>query len=226
MAFLTWAAVAASAVFWGLRLLVPGAPTPAPGLAAARPPAVQADVGRVLGAAQAAAQPATGSAQASAAQGRFRLVGVVAAAGAGAAPGLALLSIDGKAARSFRVGAPVDGDWVLQGVDAGSARLGPERGTTALTLELPRAPQAARGQPPAGGRPAAPGGPLASAAPAAGSAATPSPATPGSGTPAGDAAQPGGAPAEGSAPAVEPAAGERVPNPEPGALRRPGPLTR
>lgn len=227
MAFLTWAAVAASAVYWGFQLFVPGAPTPQAGLAAGRAPAAQAALGRVLGTAAAAPRPAPGPAAAS--EGRFKLVGVVAPApGAPAGGGIALLQVDGKPARSLRVGAPVDGDWIVQRVDARSATLGPEGGAAALTLELPAAPVAARGNP---------GGP-------AGTAPSPQPASPrptAPGSQPAPGAETGAAFAPTAVPAPEPAtAGDinvptlapslgtegRVPSPEPGALRRPGPLTR
>ena len=220
VAFLTWAAVAASAVYWGLRLFVPGEATPPAGLAASRAPVAQADLARVLGATAAAPRPAPGPAVA--AEGRFKLVGVVAPAPGGpAGGGIALLQVDGKPARSLRVGSPVDGDWVVQRVDARSATLGPEGGAAALILELPAAPVAARGGPSAAGaaaapQPAAPRPPPPGAQPAPGGNGTAAPAP--EAPPAGD----------GNAPTLAPDAGQdgRVPSPEPGALRRPGPLTR
>lgn len=221
VAFLTWAAVAASAVYWGLRLFVPGEATPPAGLAASRAPAAQADLARVLGAAAAAPRPAPGPA--GAAEGRFKLVGVVAPAPGGpAGGGIALLQVDGKPVRSLRVGAPVDGDWVVQRVDARSATLGPEGGTAALTLELPPPPVAARGGLQGGGAttPVAPPGTprllpaTGQIAPGADGAAAPPTESP--------------APAEvtGAPTAPSPGTEGRVPSPEPGALRRPGPLTR
>jgi general secretion pathway protein C len=220
MAFLTWAAVTASAVYWGFQLFVPGAPTPQAGLTAARAPAAQADLARVLGAAAAAPRPAPGPA--TAVEGRFKLVGVVAPApGAPAGGGIALLQVDGKPARSLRVGAPVDGDWIVQRVDARSATLGPEGGAAALTLELPAAPVAARGGAGAVGaapapQPAAPRPPTPGTQPAPGGDGSAAPVL--EPPPAGD----------GNAPTPSPGAGQdgRVPSPEPGALRRPGPLTR
>lgn len=220
MAFLTWAAVAATGVFWALRLFVPGEPTPVSGLAATRPAAPAADLSRLLGAAP--APPTQGAAAAPAASdARFKLIGVVAQT---QGPGIALLSIDGKPARAFRAGAPVDGDWVLQQVGPLSATLGPAGGSPTLTLSLPPPPGAARGVPSSGGAaattapPQAPGGaarlsnqPLPPTAPLPG---TPDPA-------------PAAAPADAEPGASAPALPEgRVPSPEPGVLRRPGPLTR
>lgn len=222
MAFLTWAAVAATGVFWALRLFVPGEPTPGSSLAVARPVAPTADLSRLLGAAP--ALPAQGAAAASAASdARFKLIGVVAQA---QSAGIALLSIDGKPARAFRAGAPVDGDWVLQQVGPLSATLGPAGGGPALTLSLPPPPGAARGVPHSGSPSSA-----AIAPPAPGQAARPAPGMlsaggllPGSQTPDSTLA-PAAADAEAGASAPTLPEG-RVPSPEPGVLRRPGPLTR
>ncbi len=220
MAFLTWAAVAATGVFWALRLFVPGEPTPASSLAVARPAAPTADLSRLLGAAP--ALPAQGAAPASgASDARFKLIGVVAQT---QGAGIALLSIDGKPARAFRAGAPVDGGWVLQQVGPLSATLGPAGGGPALTLSLPPPPGAARGVPSGSGAaaptaaPQAPGG----AARLSTQALPPTAPLPSAPDPA-----PAAAPADAEAGTSAPALPEgRVPSPEPGVLRRPGPLTR
>jgi len=132
--FLLWALVAASAVFWGLRMSAGSGAAP---LAAAvtRAPAA-ADpvaVGRLLGASPAAAAPA-----APALASRLMLVGVV--AGAASQKGVALISVDGKAAKPFRVGAAIDEGVVLQSVQGRRAVLAQSGdGQSVLTLELPRA---------------------------------------------------------------------------------------
>jgi general secretion pathway protein C len=199
VAFLTWAAVAATAVFWGLRLFVPGAPTPEAGIAASRASALApADLTRLLGGGAEAS--GAGRAAPAPADARFKLLGIAALQDGGAASrSLALLAIDGKPARSFRLGEVVDGDWVLQQVDARSVVIGPPGGAPALTLNLPPLPLATRGGMPA---------------------------------PADAATAPGPTPSVSSGAANVPANGQdaptegRVPNPEPGALRRPGPLNR
>jgi general secretion pathway protein C len=66
---------------------------------------------------------------------RYQLSGVLAAATAGG-PGIALIAVDGGAARAVRVGAPVDGDLVLKGVSQGGATLGPANGPATLMLEV------------------------------------------------------------------------------------------
>jgi general secretion pathway protein C len=212
VAFLTWAAVAAAAVFWGLRLFVPGAPTPEAGIAASRASTLApADLTRLLGVGSPTSD--AGRAAAAPADARFKLLGVAALQDNGAASrSLALLSIDGKPARSFRVGAVVDGDWVLQQVDARSVSIGPPGGAPALTLSLPPLPVAARAGVPVPAAATAAPGPATSAG--GGTVATP---------PTGSAAAgPGNVPASEQDMPTE----GRVPNPEPGVLRRPGPLNR
>lgn len=130
LSWLVWAAVAFSAVAWGLRWSAGGT-----GLdSAASVSHVQAEidsmaVARSLGGAPLAA-PATPSAAS-----RFQLVGVVAG---GPLQGAALLAVDGKPAKPYRVGAVVAQGWVLQSVQAKRVSLGAGvEGPTALTLDLP-----------------------------------------------------------------------------------------
>ncbi|MET3444631.1 general secretion pathway protein C [Variovorax paradoxus] len=131
-----WALAAGAAVFWGLRLASPAEPVAA---AATMPrAAVSADadaVARLLGAVSASdAAPAAPEAAS-----RFALSGVV------ADPfnqGAALISIDGKPPRPFRVGSRVGDNYVLQSVGVRAATLGASaQGPAAFTLQLPvRAP--------------------------------------------------------------------------------------
>jgi len=131
-----WALAAGAAVFWGLRL---ASPADAVAAAATMPrPSVSADtdaVARLLG-----VLPASGAAPAAPeAASRFALSGVVADP---SKQGAALISIDGKAPRPFRVGAKVGDNYVLQSVGLRSATLGAQvDGPAAFTLQLPvRAP--------------------------------------------------------------------------------------
>ncbi len=69
------------------------------------------------------------------ASSRFKLTGVVARP----RNGQALIAIDGKPARPFRVGAPVTDDLVLHSVAPRSASLAPSPdGPVTITLELPK----------------------------------------------------------------------------------------
>jgi general secretion pathway protein C len=139
-AFVIWALVAASVVFWALRLGARGPSAPPYTVPVGDSLPARGDLSRLLGSAPAASGPAA----APEASSRFRLVGV--AAPLASAPqgfGIALVSIDGKPARPFRVGAHVDGDLLLRSVAQRSAVFGPASGGTAFTLEIPpRAPPA------------------------------------------------------------------------------------
>ena len=128
-----WAAAAASAAYWGMKLTAAPAAGPLPAALRPTPSADPAAVARLLGYSQA---PTVAMAAPSAAS-RFSLTGVVAgASGAGAA----LIAVDGKPARPFRVGATLDDGLVLQSVQGRRALLGPQRdGPATLTLELPAA---------------------------------------------------------------------------------------
>lgn len=131
-----WALAAGAAVFWALRL---ASPADAVAAAAMMPrPSVTADsdaVARLLG-----VLPASRTAQvAPEAASRFALSGVVADP---SKQGAALISIDGKPPRPFRVGSSVGDNYVLQSVGLRSATIGTQAdGPAAFTLQLPvRAP--------------------------------------------------------------------------------------
>ena len=147
-AFVLWALVAATAMFWGLRLLVqpPSAPPAAVVVSDAASPRV--DLTRLLGVAPAA--PVAPVAQVDA-NARFRLLGIMAPklSATGRAHGVALIAVDGKLPKAFRVGATVDGETLLQSVSLRSAALGSARGGPGFTLELPPLPGAATGTLPA-----------------------------------------------------------------------------
>lgn len=135
-----WAAVAASAVHWGLKVWVVSPTLPQAVQVADAGPALRGDLSRLLGvdapALTAAAAPEP------AADARFSLIGVLSPQSAQAArEGVALIAVDGKPAKAFRVGAVVDGQNVLQSVDTRSASLGPRGGASLVALRL--APPAA-----------------------------------------------------------------------------------
>jgi general secretion pathway protein C len=136
IAFLVWAAVAASAVFWLLRLSAssPAAPPYTVAIAAAALP--RGDLNRVLGAPPVVANPAQAQAEPALAT-RFKLLGVAAPREGGNRFGLALIAVDGKPARSYKVGAPIEGDMVLQTVHQRGAALGARGAAPQLNLELP-----------------------------------------------------------------------------------------
>ena len=130
LTLLVWALAAGSVVYWGLRLAArPAALAPVPVMPSASVPPDPALVARILGATPAQALP-----QASLAS-RFALSGVVAGAPGG---GAALIAVDGKPARPFRVGSLVEEGLVLQSAAARRATLGETRDSPALvTLDMP-----------------------------------------------------------------------------------------
>lgn len=145
VAFLTWALVSASLVFWASRLLVPATPAPAHTQLATPAAGPRADLRALLGAAAAPA-PVAAAPEAQPVNNQFTLVGVAAGRGAaGAREGLALIGVDDRPPRAFRVGAVVEGELVLQSVSARGAQLGPRGGAAAVVLELPPLPPPATG---------------------------------------------------------------------------------
>lgn len=153
--FLVWAAAAASGMFWGLKVLVKPPPVPPQVQVVTGQGAPRGDLTRLLGVDAAPAEP--GGSQEPPADGRFSLIGVVSPrAKQAAGEGVALISVDGKPAKAFRIGAVVDGDTVLQSVDARGAALGPRNSPALIALQLAPLPAAATGTLPPPGSAAAP----------------------------------------------------------------------
>jgi len=129
--FLLWGLAALCVAYWALKLLGAASGVSATPPVLRTPPSVDtAAVARLLGGSAAAESPAAPSLAS-----RFALQGIVAdRRGAGAA----LIAIDGKPARPFRVGMQLEEGLVLQSVQGRRALLG-ERwdGPTTLSLELP-----------------------------------------------------------------------------------------
>jgi general secretion pathway protein C len=129
--FALWALVAASAVYWGMKFTTP---TGGAGMAVASRNTAQTDpaaIARLLGAGPAAASTAPVASLSS----RFVLVGVVASA---SHQGAALIAVDGRPPRPYRVGAALDEGIVLQSVAGRRAVLAASsNGPPVLTLELP-----------------------------------------------------------------------------------------
>ena len=133
--FAVWTLVAMSVAWWSLKFVGAQGPT----LIATTPsaPAVgseQADLTKVFGSSNssstalaaipAAINPAT----------RFSLIGVVANR---ASSGVALISVDGKAARPYRVGSPIEDTYELKSVAARSAVVQEAKAAGAtFTIEL------------------------------------------------------------------------------------------
>lgn len=133
VAFLLWALVAASASYWALRLnrdpgrVVPPIAVPA---AVIDPAAVARVMGHLP---QTASTPSAALAPNLAS--RFVLTGVVAGRSGG---GAALIAVDGRAPKPFRVGRAVDDGLVLKAVEGRSAVLAASaNGPDLAVLEMP-----------------------------------------------------------------------------------------
>ena len=130
-----WALAAASVVFWGLRLAAPTDALAPPVAAAPAATIDSAAVAQMLGAVTEKSLAATPEAAS-----RFALLGVVADS---AQRGAALIAVDGKPARPFRVGSQLVDGYVLQSVGLRTAALGASVGSpAAITLQLPVRPMA------------------------------------------------------------------------------------
>jgi len=129
-ALLVWCAVAFSAVTWGLRWSATGeSPSHAAAAAQALPEVDVSAAARSLGAApaQAAVAPPLAS--------RFQLQGVMAG---GLHAGAALMAVDGKSAKPYRVGAVVADGLVLQSAQGRRVTIGASMdGPQTLVLDLP-----------------------------------------------------------------------------------------
>jgi len=140
LAWVIWSVVAAGLGAWAFYAFMPARSTPEQASPADMPPASRGDSTGTRNAPPAQDANLLAPALAPASPGdRFKLVGV--AVGGGGA-GLALIAIDGRPARAFRVGAAVDGDIVLRQVAAGGATLGPRGGGAAISLQASLAPAA------------------------------------------------------------------------------------
>jgi general secretion pathway protein C len=138
--FALWLLAAASAAYWVLKVGGPAAPVASAAPPARAAPAVDpAAIARLLGsvaplavAGQEVRQPSLAS--------RFVLVGVVAGVRSGG--GAAVIAVDGKPARPYRVGSAIEEGLVLQSVQGRRAVIGQQRsGPALLTLELPPVPR-------------------------------------------------------------------------------------
>ena len=125
-----WAVVAFSAVTWGLRWSAIGQSSSGSAVAAQVLPELDVSAAaRSLGAAP--AQPVAAPSLAS----RFQLLGVLAG---DASQGAALIAVDGKLAKPYRVGAVVADGLVLQSAQGRRISLGAAMDAPqTLTLELP-----------------------------------------------------------------------------------------
>ena len=130
--FFIWALVAASTAFWGIKIFAATRPVPS-GAQAPRVVAANGPMERLFGAVEV---PTVAPPPQHPESERYQLVGVIAPPGA-TIGGFALISLDGQPARTWRVGAAIDGNTSLLSVSKRGAEFGPAGGPTAFTLQLP-----------------------------------------------------------------------------------------
>lgn len=154
--FFVWAAAAASALAWGLKLMVTPPQAPPLTMVADTHTVARGDLTRLLGVD--APAPVAAAAPEPTADARFNLLGVVSPrAPKAAAEGVALIAVDGKPAKAYRVGSLVDGQNVLQSVQVRSVTLGPKGGPSLIALNIvPPAPATTGVLPPPTVQPGAP----------------------------------------------------------------------
>lgn len=133
--FLLWALAAGSATFWALQSVgasdLAASAKPAVPALAAQATSITPQVAAALGAKNPIV-PTAASALA-AVQARLQLQGVLSV---GDRSGAALISVDGKPAKPYRVGAAIEAGLEVISVAARSASIG-KSGENAFTLELP-----------------------------------------------------------------------------------------
>ena len=153
-----WTLALLSVSYWGLKLVgSSGTPVNVASVTVPPPASDPAALARALGPAVAVATaPLPIAAPAIDPSTRFQLVGVVASR---ANTGVALISVEGKVARPFRVGSQIADAYLLKSVSTRSATLAPLAANgTAFTIQLAlSADSVATGPPGLGGIPGIPG---------------------------------------------------------------------
>jgi len=119
-AFVIWALVAGTGVFWGIRFFVHAAPAPMQVATADVGSLTRGDLSRLLGSDPVVQAPVASPGMAQQLGGRLRLTGVAAPRQHGG-PGLAVISVDGNPPRVYRVGALIDSNLVLHDVSMRTA---------------------------------------------------------------------------------------------------------
>ena len=152
LSFVVWALVGGTAMVWLLAISARPSAVPAHAVAVDTTPSLRGDLSRLMGADPPPVEQAEPVAVTDA---RFKLIGVVAARPGSEQGSIALIAVDGKPPRAFKLGATVDGDLVLKAVRARGAELGPSGGAVAVMLDLPPLAPAATGTLPPAGTPSA-----------------------------------------------------------------------
>jgi hypothetical protein len=134
-AFVVWALVAGSVMFWGLRLLVSSQAMPAHAVSVGDSTTAAGDVTRLLGTTPKEVAVTAAAAPVSELSARFKLTGVMSPKlPSNTGQGVALISVDGKPPRAFGVGSRIDGDLRLQAVSLRTASIGSGPGKAPVVL--------------------------------------------------------------------------------------------
>lgn len=141
-AFLIWAALAASLVFWGLRLSSQSAAVPSHAAPVENKGTARGDLARLFG----AGAPAKTDEAPVTTDSRYKLLGTFAAADPEARTGWATIAIDDGPPRTYAVGTKLVGtDVYVHSVTLRGASLGPPDGDATVNLQVPLLPPAATG---------------------------------------------------------------------------------
>jgi general secretion pathway protein C len=151
-ALLIWGAVALGVAFWGLRWFGKSMTVPPGTASATMDNSLRGDVSKLLAGPAKAVDAVAAPTQQAALAGRLQLLGVVAPRQEGGHAGVALLVLDGKPARAYRLGQAVDGELVVQTISQRQVQIGTQGGPVAVSLDLPLMPAATTGSlpPPTG----------------------------------------------------------------------------
>lgn len=143
-AFLVWAACAAGLAYWGLRWLAKPLPVPAHSATVSMTVEPKGNMAQLLTAPEADPDAAGPTAEQSALAARIQLIGLM-AANNGSGPGVALLAVDGKPAKAYRVGQAIDGEQVVQAITRQGVDIGLPGQPATATLPAQTLPPAATG---------------------------------------------------------------------------------
>jgi len=144
-AFLVWAVCAAGLAYWGLHWLAKPLPVPPHSATVSLTADPKGDMARLLTAPETSPDAAGPSAEQSALAARIQLIGLMAATGNGSGPSVALLVIDGKPAKAFKVGQTIDGEQVVQAITRQGVDIGLPGQPATATLPAQTLPAAATG---------------------------------------------------------------------------------
>lgn len=132
--FITWALCALGLAYWGMAWMASPLPVPAHALSVGLSDMPKTDPQRLLSLSEQAAAPEESSVSPSAVSQRVQLVGLMAGTPNHAAAGIALLVVDGKPAKAYRVGQSIDAELVVLSISRQGVNIGVPGDPTGVTL--------------------------------------------------------------------------------------------